>query len=118
MRDIDAIQRHEFEQQQLVTGIIDELHSQTRDDEDYQAKFRDLAICIIYDLDRRHPLPHDYDKTGFYSKVVLGRIGEFRGGRITDIERKYLLCKVLDKVVADGVGPFYSAYTREELAAA
>lgn len=50
MRDPDLILAYEAKQQDLVTGIVDWLHQQTRDNDNYLDVFSDLAIAQLQSL--------------------------------------------------------------------
>lgn len=84
------------EQRRCVEKVMDDLHRKAPKDEDFAGLMRDLAICLTYELDRRHSLQVEYDEADLYGGVVKPALTAFARD---EIERKAVMCQLLDKVV-------------------
>jgi hypothetical protein len=104
-------EEREFEQQQLLQEIIDDLHSATRDDDTYVDSFVELAVDLIHVAFVRANVAHPVHE--LFEKQVLPKIQRFT----TDlVEQKYLEGLLLQKLVSGSLTARTTGeYTRERL---
>lgn len=119
---MSSVETREGQQDSLILTIVLTLEVATRKEGKSEVdKFADLAICIIYYLFRRHTISHDFDKDRLFSRYVEPPITAFitdAAGTIDDIERRYLLARLLDRIQALATEDIHDAYQDRTFVAA
>lgn len=113
MRDPDAVMAYEARQQRVVDGIVSELHELTRDDDDYVTAFRKIA-CEILELLAAERL-EDGVEYNARNSCILPPIFKLTEGQDNEVERKFLLLMVLDRILNSIRSRVTHDYLRREL---
>jgi|SRR3990167_8004727 len=115
MRNIDAVMRHEGDQQRLVEDILSSLHRATGENEDYVETFQGLAVDILDKLGTPQIYIDGHERSPFLADVILPPIVEFTKDEESHIERRCLLGMVLQKLVDSVRARLQSGYSRKVL---
>ena len=118
--DYKTIARHEYEQQEVVNGVISELHRKT--EESYLDVFENFAIFLLkYALTPEYiqgsdpeilPLSRLSPDAYALRSVVFGPVFAFTPHTV---ERAYLFARITHHLVETVIGKAFAAHTRWQI---